>query len=239
MFNFFTNPDINEELRRRAWEHIAEDVDSLMGNDEEMAKSYFAKMIRHEGNEYCVFSEDGSKKLGCHPTRKEAIRQLMAIEENKLNKSVASTYAVERLAVDLGFSINGGMRGAGPGNKDATTLEFLKVDSDKRLVGGIVYSPCEKDSQDDWAMAEEIEKAAHNYMIKCRKTGYNHKEDITEKTSIVESYIAPQDLLMGRERVKKGSWVMVLKIHDDSIWSDVKSGKLTGFSMRGKARNGE
>jgi hypothetical protein len=39
-------------------------------------------MIKKVGDEFCVFSKDG-KKLGCHPTEKEAQAQLAAIEASK------------------------------------------------------------------------------------------------------------------------------------------------------------
>ena len=39
-------------------------------------------MVRKEGNEWCVFSKDGNK-IACHPTEKEALEQLGAIEAAK------------------------------------------------------------------------------------------------------------------------------------------------------------
>jgi hypothetical protein len=43
------------------------------------------------------------------------------------------------------------------------------------------------------------------------------------------------DFTMGQESVKKGSWIIAVKVNDDKLWSDVKSGKLTGFSVAGIA----
>ena len=42
--------------------------------------------IEKRGDEWCVTSEDGSKTLGCHPTRQEAVDQLGAIEASKAGR---------------------------------------------------------------------------------------------------------------------------------------------------------
>jgi len=44
-------------------------------------------MIRKKGNEYCVFSKDGSKNLGCFPSREQAVKRLQQIEYFKHAKS--------------------------------------------------------------------------------------------------------------------------------------------------------
>lgn len=43
-------------------------------------------MIKKEGNKYIVYNAAGTKKLGSHPTKKEAVNQLQAIEASKHNK---------------------------------------------------------------------------------------------------------------------------------------------------------
>ena len=40
-------------------------------------------MIKKEGSKYNVYSEDGSKKLGSHDNKHDAVRRLVAIEINK------------------------------------------------------------------------------------------------------------------------------------------------------------
>lgn len=44
-------------------------------------------MIKKEGSQYCVFSKDGTKKLGCFPSRKQAVKRLQQIEYFKHAKS--------------------------------------------------------------------------------------------------------------------------------------------------------
>ena len=43
-------------------------------------------MIKKKGNEWCVYTHDGSKELGCHPTKIQAHAQLRAIEASKHKK---------------------------------------------------------------------------------------------------------------------------------------------------------
>lgn len=114
-------------------------------------------------------------------------------------------------------------------------IPFHKVDGDKRLVGGVVYEPDTLDAQGDSASEEEIQKAAHNFMIDSKTVGIMHKEDAGPRAKIVESYTAPARMQVGNQFVKRGTWVMVVKILDNELWDLVKSDKITGFSMGGRA----
>ena len=40
-------------------------------------------MIRKVGNKYVLFTKDGSRKLGTHPTREAALKQEAAVEISK------------------------------------------------------------------------------------------------------------------------------------------------------------
>jgi hypothetical protein len=44
-------------------------------------------MIKKQGSQYCVFSKDGSKNLGCFPSREQAVKRLQQIEYFKHAKS--------------------------------------------------------------------------------------------------------------------------------------------------------
>ena len=48
------------------------------------------KMIREEGGKFCVYSEDGSKKLGEHDDRAGAEAQMRAMEADKTEKSIVA-----------------------------------------------------------------------------------------------------------------------------------------------------
>jgi hypothetical protein len=113
--------------------------------------------------------------------------------------------------------------------------KVFKSDDDKRIVYGVVLTPDEVDAQEDWLTKEDIEQTAHDYLVNARVVGSRHSNPID--ASVVESYIAPTDFYAegqyGNQLVKKGSWVMAVKISDDSEWDKVKKGEYTGFSVGG------
>jgi hypothetical protein len=49
--------------------------------------------IRKEGSKWCVVSEDGTRKFGCYPTRKQAVNRLGQIEHFKKEKAMTGTIA--------------------------------------------------------------------------------------------------------------------------------------------------
>lgn len=119
--------------------------------------------------------------------------------------------------------------------KEDRYVPILKADKYKQIVYGVVLAPDEMDAQEDWMTAEDIEKTAHDYLIKSRVVGSGHKKPID--AGVVESYIAPQDFDLsgqyGSQKVKKGSWVMGVKVSDKDHWNKVVSGDIQGFSVGG------
>ena len=118
-------------------------------------------------------------------------------------------------------------------NKFDRQVKITKSDADRRLVYGVVLEPEVIDAHNDIVSIDEIENAAHNYLIKSRMIGDQHNKPA--KADIVESYIAPADLDIGGQQIKKGSWVMVTKVHDDRMWTGIKKGSYTGYSIGGYA----
>ena len=104
---------------------------------------------------------------------------------------------------------------------------------EERFVYGIVLQPDIEDLQGDVISQEEIAKAAHSFVENVQTFGIQHNT-ISKKIKLWESYLAPQDLTIAGQEVKKGSWVMGVHVNDDEIWKSVKDGTLTGFSIRGK-----
>lgn len=116
-------------------------------------------------------------------------------------------------------------------------VPIAKADDEKRVVTGVVLEPNIVDAHEEWERPETIEKAAWDFLAKhnaATKLGVQHKVfglDI----ELVESYIAPQDLVIGDDEVKKGSWVMSVRVIDEDVWQAVKAGAITGFSVGGTA----
>ncbi len=113
-------------------------------------------------------------------------------------------------------------------------VPILKVDKKKHIVYGVVLEPEVWDAQKDIVSKEEIEDAAHEFLAFHRKIDLRHHH-VSRKCYPVESYIAPQDLTLGSEKVKKGSWILGSKVTDAKIWKDIEDGLLTGYSIVGLA----
>lgn len=101
-------------------------------------------------------------------------------------------------------------------------------------VYGVVLQPGIPDSQGDVLSAGEIEKAAHEYLVTSRKQDLQHNETAAA-VDVVESYIAPADLIVAGRPVVKGAWVMASDIRDPAIKAGVRKGEITGYSIGGTA----
>lgn len=115
-------------------------------------------------------------------------------------------------------------------------VPIAKISSKRQIVYCVVLSPEESDEQEDYMTAEDIELACHRYMLNSRVVGVNHTKAINAKP--VECYIMPMDMewdggQYGPQKVKKGSWVVGLKIFDKSEWAKVENGDYEGVSVSG------
>lgn len=233
---------------------LAKDLGFILADD-------LKKVLREEDGKFCIYTADGSKKIACHPTKEEAIAQLRAIEANKnREKSMDAKQRLEavlksesldeirsfakKAMEDLGMVATARVIGKREikktkGADGVETFELfipiIKIDEEKRIVTGIVYEPDVEDAQGDSASAEEIEKACHGFMMDSQQIGLMHKANISDKVKLVENWLQKSDQWIGGLKVKKGTWLQSHKILDDAIWADVKTEKLTGFSMAGQA----
>jgi len=115
------------------------------------------------------------------------------------------------------------------------TCPIVKADDDeKRLVTGVVLQPDVEDAHGDTVTADVIEGAAHAFVAKyneATKLGVQHKLFGFPDIHLAESYLAPDDMVIGGQPVLKGTWVMTVKVLNDDIWDGIKDGSLTGFSI--------
>ena len=170
------------------------------------------KIIKHEGDGWHVYSEDGAKHLGGpYDSKAGAVARLAEVEGHK-EKAIATVEREVRLA---------------------------KVDapagSELRYALGIVLEPETTDAQGDVYSSDEIRKAAWGYMVSFRNVGLMHKGLVNQKVSLVESYLAPIAMTIEGSTIKAGTWLMGLNVHDDALWDQVKKGGLTGLSIGGFA----
>jgi len=114
-------------------------------------------------------------------------------------------------------------------------FDIKKIDEEKHVVYGIVYSPGEVDSQGDMATAEEIEKAAYAFMKNARIDKVDDDHDYDPDVGFVgETWLTKEnDSIFPDEPT--GSWAVGIKVENDETWALVKSGEYNGLSMAGSA----
>ncbi len=120
---------------------------------------------------------------------------------------------------------------------DKTTQLVKGLDpNDERYVLGIVLEPEVVDAQGDIYSADEIRAAAHRFMEEFGGLGLMHRLRVNDQVKVLESYLAPTDFTVGELTVRKGTWMLAVRVLSDELWDRVKSGDLTGFSIGGSAR---
>lgn len=155
--------------------------------------------------------------------------ELPASVFNLLNQTLSGSSHDD--SVDQNKNIHPDKRKKRKMNKEII-VEFIAKQEEQRLVTGIVLEPNTIDAHGDLVKEETIEKAAFDFMIKSRTIGKQHK-NVIEDVKVVESFIAPLNYELNGQPIKKGSWIMTVKVMNDQIWQDVKKGSFTGFSIGG------
>lgn len=158
---------------------------------------------------------------------------LSRIPQSKLPESVKTRVA--GAAKKLYDKLTNNKTGKTEKNEKIDEKEFVTVfikDAEEHIVTGIVYEPDECDTDGDTADAAEIRKACFYFMEKSGSIKMNHKGNKI-KATVIENYIAPVKMSIAGRSIKKGTWLMSVKIHDEDVWKAVKDGDLTGFSMAG------
>lgn len=115
------------------------------------------------------------------------------------------------------------------GNK----LELKKFSDEKRIAYGLVYEPNVVDSHGDMITSGELEKMAHKFL---KIPNLSSVIDIQHSQKTINAY--PVESFIAREGdpdFKEGSWIVAIKIEDDSVWDLAKRGILNGFSYEAKA----
>jgi len=195
---------------------IKSDVDEP---DEALEKT-IADMLGQQFDKACtfVYTTDFSGK--CIPLFDEVLRPVCKVEKIEMPKVESSSKL-----------------GKPTFEKELSLIPLLKGSKkEERIVYGIVYEPDEEDTQGDTANAEEIRKAAYQFMEEVQTFKVMHKGS-NVRVRVLENYIAPVDFTIEKKPVKEGSWVLVTRILDPKIWKAIKKGKLTGYSMAGYARS--
>lgn len=117
--------------------------------------------------------------------------------------------------------------------------DILKRDDEERLVYGWAYvstvnGQLSLDHSDEFIRPEQLAKATTNFMLSMRTAKRMHSGDAVGE--VVHSLPITKDIAtaLGLETDREG-WVVAIKVYDDQVWQDVKSGKLPAFSIGGSA----
>lgn len=121
----------------------------------------------------------------------------------------------------------------------AIVVPIVKAVEEEQTVTGIVLTPEVVDGHGDIMSAKVIKDSAFNFLAsfnKVTKLGVQHSVFKKGQLELVESFIAPMNMVIGSKTVKAGAWVMTVRVLDKKLWAKVKSGQITGFSIGGIAQ---
>lgn len=188
-----------------------------------------------------LYIESGGKKDGDGKTTPRSLRHFPykdetgAIDLPHLRNAIARIPQAD-IPDDLKEKLQAKARKLLGGEKTEKSWNAIlkAMDGEKRLAYGVVLKPDVVDAQGDIMTQDDIEKAAHDFFINSRIMDLQHTEDLPSDRAVpVESYIAPQDMVVGGNKIAKGSWVMVTHVPDEAIWTQIKKGRIMAYSIRG------
>jgi hypothetical protein len=131
--------------------------------------------------------------------------------------------------------------------KEKSNLTLAKIDTDKRMLISPALIPNKNiiryDANTDseyyvWFSKETVRKASELYLKhnNHHKATYEHQERVSGVLT-VESWII-EDPKMDKANIygfqlKKGTWMVKMKIDNEELWQDIKSKKIKGLSIEG------
>jgi hypothetical protein len=131
-------------------------------------------------------------------------------------------------------------------SKAKNNLTLAKIDTDKREIISPALIPNKNiyrvdENGDDyyvWFSKETVRKASELYLKhnNHHKATYEHQERVSGVLT-VESWII-EDPKMDKAnlygfQLKKGAWMVKMKIDNEELWQDIKSKKIRGLSIEG------
>lgn len=126
-------------------------------------------------------------------------------------------------------------------SKDKPMEIYLDSDEKKIIVGGVLvpdYPIYRNQGGEEFYLQfskESIEYLSHKYLINL----YNHNvttqhDEEVKDISVIESWIVEDE----HDKINRygldlpiGSWVVMMKVNNDDVWSQIKSGELKGYSI--------
>lgn len=114
------------------------------------------------------------------------------------------------------------------------STSIIKKSAAEQIVTGAALVPDRPDREGDVVSAENVRDVAYDYLENHQKIDEMHDRQPRGDHSVVESYVAPQELELSDETVPEGTWVVSVRLGDEA-WEKVEKGEYTGFSVDGMA----
>lgn len=206
-----------------------EDLDVFLGDDSEATNTFWVTQKNDEGgfDEFKVFMGFATQAAAESVYKAHIPSKYMGTVD-----VVPVAHVKALLGLEPGVVIAASKRLT---SVESRGVRIAKAD-EERFVLGIVLEPESVDKQQDIYSAEEIRQCAHKWMADYGTIGLMHKGDaINGKVTVLQSFLAPVDMTIGQTVIKAGTWMMGVRVNDDTLWSLVKEGGLTGFSIGGSA----
>ena len=129
--------------------------------------------------------------------------------------------------------------------KDSTAVTKADDGTEERFVLSMVLepndgqdgAPLKPDTQDDIYSKRVVRDTAHGWMENFGQIDLQHnwKELGKEDVAVLESFLAPCDFKIGESTVIEGSWMLGLRVKNDTLWSAIKAGEIGAYSVGGTA----
>ena len=162
----------------------------------------------------------------------------LIIEESNEALAIDAISLVSAPAIEQDFVFFG---------KEKHNLTFAKVDEEKRMLVSPALIPNKQifryDPQKDqeyyvYFSPETVRRASELYLKhnNHHKATYEHQDRVsgvlTTESWIIEDSKKDKSTLYGFD-LPKGTWMVKMKIENDELWQEIKSGNLKGLSIEG------
>lgn len=125
-------------------------------------------------------------------------------------------------------------------------VELKEIDAEKRILMGAALVPNKhiyrRDKKNEeyyiYFSEETVRQASELFLMNSNQNNatYEHEKKL-EGMSVVESWIIEDSKLDKSAKygfdLPKGTWMISMKVNNEQVWSDVKAGKVKGFSIEG------
>lgn len=125
-------------------------------------------------------------------------------------------------------------------------VELKEIDAEKRILMGAALVPNKhiyrRDKKNEeyyiYFSEDTVRQASELFLMNSNQNNatYEHDKKL-EGMSVVESWIIEDSKLDKSAKygfdLPKGTWMISMKVNNEQVWSDVKAGKVKGFSIEG------